>query len=228
MNGTREGESKEPMTPRQEPERPEGGGTPDPDSKKGAVQCWLAEFNSLRNQVVSSQQIQHNLIWVNISVIGAITTVYFTYWHERDLLVFLAIPIVSGLLGLYWVNQGRQTAEIGHYIHQRIRPALHRLCHDEEVMGWDEFIRTGIERTPRTHVTDTLSLRVPRAVAGLTFALPCLVAVGLTATNLKCASWQVALIWSVGLVLTIWLMIAIWRLGRYWIAAVPTKSDRAV
>ena len=228
MNETREGESKEPITPRKEPERPDSGGTPDPDSEKDAVQCWLAEYNSLRNQVLNSMQIQHNLIWVNISVVGAIITVYFTYWQERDFLVFLAIPVVSGLLGLYWVNQGRQTAEIGHYIHQRVRLALQRLCHDEGVIGWDEFIRKGIERTSRTYVTDTLSLRVPRAVAGLTFALPCLIAVGLTATNLKCASWQVALIWSVGLVLTIWLMIASWRLGIYWMAAVPRESDKAV
>ena len=225
MNETGNSKSEEPVAPMKGIQPLGGSGTTLSDTQKEAARCWFAEFNSRHNEILNFQQMQHSLIWVNLSVIGAIITVYFIYWQQRDFLVFLAIPIVSGLLGLYWVGQGRQTAEAGHYIHQQIRPALQTLCNDEGVMGWEEFMRRGMGTTFRRYVADIVSLRVPRVAGGLAFALPSIAAVGLTATNLKCGSWQVILIWSVGLVLTIWLMIVGWRLGKYWITAVPGQGN---
>jgi len=232
MDETENSGSEEPITKTEESENSKGGGTTPPNAQKEAVQCWLAEFNNLRNELLNFQQMQHSLIWVNISVIGAVVTVYFTYLRQENFLVFLAIPIVSGLLGLYWVAQGRQTVKAGRYIYQHIRPALQRLCQDEEVMVWEEFIRREIETTFPKYVIDILSLRVPRAVAGLTFALPSFIAVVVIATDFRSGliqseSWQVAIIWWLGLILTIGLIIAGLKLGQYWKAAVPRKDNEA-
>ncbi|GAH23949.1 unnamed protein product, partial [marine sediment metagenome] len=99
-----------------------GGNTELTNVQKVTAQCWLAEFEGSRNLVLNFQRMQHNLIWVNISIIGAILATYFAY--QQDITLFLAVPIISSLLGIYWVAQGRQTTQIGHYIKDAIVPAL--------------------------------------------------------------------------------------------------------
>ena len=45
------------------------------DAQKTMVaQCWLAEYEGLRNLTLNFQRMQHNLIWVNISAVGIIIT----------------------------------------------------------------------------------------------------------------------------------------------------------
>ena len=48
--------------------------------QKMAAQCWLAEFEGLRNEILNFQRMQHNLIWINISIIiGTLLAIYFAY-----------------------------------------------------------------------------------------------------------------------------------------------------
>jgi len=199
-----------------------GGKTELSDIQKVAAQCWLAEFEGLRNLVLNFQRMQHSLIWVNISVIGAILTIYFAYIN--DITIFLAVPIVSSLLGIYWVSQGRQTAQIGHYIEGEIAPALQTLCHDQKVMVWEDYIREGMKTNFFPYVRDLVLLRVPRATGGLTFAASSMTAVVVTAiglgrTLITCNNWQIASAWWAGLILTFWLIISGYKLGQYWIRA---------
>ncbi|KPK23068.1 MAG: hypothetical protein AMJ70_04375 [Dehalococcoidia bacterium SG8_51_3] len=194
-------------------------------SNREIVQCWLAEFEGLRNLVLNFQRMQHNLIWVNISIMGAFLAIYFSYWQDKpDMTLFLAIPIVSSLLGVYWVAQGRQTSQIGYYIKNKIAPALQTLCNDQKVMMWEDYIREGMGTRFSIYARDLVSLRVPRSIGGLTFLVTFMAALIITAISLgrtfvSCYEWQIASVWWVGLILTLWLIISGYKLGQYWIKA---------
>ncbi len=199
-------------------------------NNKEIVQCWLAEFEGLRNLVLNFQRMQHHLIWVNISIIGAFLAIYFSYWSDKtNMTLFLAIPIVSSLLGIYWVAQGRQTSQIGHYIKNNIAPALQKLCNDQRVMRWEDHIREGIGTSFCSYVRNLGSLRVPRATGGLILLAPSVTALAITGISLgeKITSrneWQIASVWWIGLILTLVLMILGYNLGQYWIKGDKKKS----
>ncbi|MBU4350473.1 MAG: hypothetical protein L6305_09185 [Actinomycetia bacterium] len=191
--------------------------------QKMAAQCWLAEFEGLRNEILSFQRMQHNLIWTNISIIGTLLAIYFAYQSDKTDMILLAVPIVSSLLGVCWVAQGRRISQIGHYIKYNIAPALQTLCHDKKIMGWEDEIREGIETGFFIYVRDLLLLRVPRATGGgLIFVVSSVMGIVITAIGLgraliTCNKWQIASVWWVGLMLTLWFIVSGYKLGQYWI-----------
>ena len=180
------------------------------------AQCWLAEFEGLRNLVLNFQRMQHNLIWVNISAVGVILATAISW----NMVILLAIPFVSSLLGLYWVAQGTQTSQIGHYIRDRIAPALQTLCSSQEVMGWETHIRAEMkDRLKKRRIFQILNpLLIPRATGGLIFVIPCLVGLGLTAKELLVPDqWEIKAVWVVTLILTLVLIFFGYWSGQYWI-----------
>jgi len=200
------------------------------DSEKASIQVWISEFEGLRNLVLNFQRMQHNLIWVNISILGAIITIYYAYWQDKsDMTLFLIIPIVSGLLGIYWVSQGRQTAQIGHYIEGKIAPALKKLCHSRNIMGYETYIRSGMKEGALYLIFDAICLRIPRAIAGVTFVVSSIIGLVITGINLAktllCFNeWQVAFLWWVGLIITLYLISSGIYLGYYWRKVGKKKS----
>jgi len=197
--------------------------------QKMAAQCWLAEFEGLRNEILSFQRMQHNLIWTNISIIGTLLAIYFAYQSDKTDMILLAVPIVSSLLGVCWVAQGRRISQIGYYIKYNIAPALQTLCHDKKIMGWEDEIREGIETGFFIYVRDLLLLRVPRATGGgLIFVVSSVMGIVITAIGLgraliTCNKWQIASVWWVGLMLTLWFIVSGYKLGQYWIKAAKDK-----
>jgi len=197
--------------------------------QKMAAQCWLAEFEGLRNEILNFQRMQHNLIWTNISIIGTLLAIYFAYRSDETDMILLVVPIVSSLLGVCWVAQGRRISQIGHYIKYNIAPALQTLCHDKKIMGWEDEIREGIETDFFIYVRDLLLLRVPRATGGgLIFVVSSVMGIVITAIGLGRAlitwnEWQIASVWWVGLILTLWFIISSYKLGQYWIKASNDK-----
>ena len=197
--------------------------------QKMAAQCLLAEFEGLRNEILNFQRMQHNLIWINISIIGTLLAIYFAYQSDETDMILLVVPIVSSLLGVCWVAQGRRISQIGHYIKNNIAPALQALCHDKKIMGWENEIREGIETDFFIYVRDLLLLRVPRATGGgLIFVVSSVMGIVITAISLGRAlitwnEWQIASVWWVGLILTLWFIISGYKLGQYWIKASKDK-----
>ena len=186
----------------------------------GLVQCWLAEFESLQNEKFNYQRMQHNLIWVNVSVLGAILTIYFAYWPDKaNMALFLAVPIISSLLGIYWVAQGRQTSQVTHYVRDRIAPALQTLSGDPKVIGWEDYVRAEIgNMLKRTKLPQVLApVLIPRAVGGLIFVISCLVGLALSGKELILTEqWQIKALWALGCILTLFLIVIGYWLGQYW------------
>jgi len=197
--------------------------------QKMVAQCWLAEFECLRNEILNFQRMQHNLIWINISIIGTFLAIYFAYRSDKTDMILLIVPIVSSLLGVCWVARGRRISQTGHYIKNNIAPALQTLCHDKKIMGWENEIREGIGTGFFIYVRDLLLLRVPRNTGGgLIFIVSSLMSIAITAVNLGNAlltwkKWQIVSVWWVGLILTLWLIISSYKLSQYWIKAVNDK-----
>ena len=181
------------------------------------VQCWLAEFEGLRNLILNSQRMQHNLIWVNTSAIGAIVAAVIQLNNPT---VLLALPIISGLLGIYWVGQGTQISEMGHYVKDKIAPALQTICHNQEVMGWEAHIRPEIAATGiKKRLSEILGpFRLPRAIGGFTFIVSCVFGLATTFNAFtRLEHLQTTVLWISGLILTLYLGISGLMMGRHWI-----------
>jgi len=184
--------------------------------RQAAVQCWLAEYESLRNHIVNFQRMQHNLIWVNISAAGIILTAAI---YLDMMILLLAMPFVSSLLGLYWVAQGIQTSHIGLYIRDKIAPALQELSLNHEVMGFESHVRTGkTSRLSKNRFFKIFKpLLIPRAAGGLFFVITSFVGLGFTGNELlEPNQWEIKVIWLIALIFTFFLIgIGYWS-GHYW------------
>jgi len=192
------------------------------DVQKLAAQCWLAEFESQRNLVLNCQRMMHNLIWINISIIGAIWTVYFAYLKDtEDMALFLAIPIVSSLLGIYWCAQGLQITQMGGYIKQKIARELRKLSQDDTVMRWEDYVRKDIKTDFRSYVKLLLH---SRAMGGLIFVVSSSIALAITKFILSEETtipnkWELTTVWFIGLTLTVILILMGFYLLVAWINA---------
>lgn len=199
-----------------------------------AAQCWLVEFEGLRNEILNFQRMQNNLIWINISIVGTFLGIYFAYQSQpyKTDIILLAIPIVSSLLGICWVAHGWRISQIGHYIKHNIAPALQTLCHDKKIMGWEDEVRKGIGKGFFIYVRDILLLRVPRATGGgLVFVVSSVMgivitAIGLGRTLITCHDWQITSVWWLGLILTLWFIISGYKLSHYWIKAGKDNTNK--
>ena len=187
------------------------------------TQCWLAEFESLRNQILNYQQMQHNLIWINISAVGIILTATLTasiYWDWDWVIILLAMPFVSSLLGLSWVAQGIAISTAGHYVRQRVAPALQTLCLSPEVMGWEVHIRTNLkERVNKRRLFRILNpLLIPFGSGASIFVLSCLIGLGFTGTEVMMFNqWQIRALWGLAFILTLVLIVSIYWGSQHWI-----------
>lgn len=178
-----------------------------------AVKCWLTEFEGLRNEILNYQRMQNNLIWTNIFIVGTIMGIYFSFMDNKENVILLLIPIISSLLGICWIAHGWRISQIGHYIKSNIAPSLQSLCNDKKILGWEEYVREGIESSFWNYVCDLFLLRVPRATGGgLLFAVFSVMGIVIT-FKYK----DVFYIRCFGVILTLWFMITGYKLVNYWI-----------
>ena len=185
--------------------------------KEIAIKCWLSEFESLQNEKVNYQRMQHNLVWVNISALGIILTAITAEY--LDILTLLALPFISGLLGLYWVTNGIQTSWVTHYVQDRIAKELNTLSGGQNVMEWENYARSEVESIiSKKGVSVIVSpLSIPRAAGALVFVGSCLLGLGLTVEKaFENCQWEIIALWVGGCLLTLYLIVGGCWLGLYW------------
>ena len=172
-----------------------------------ALECWLAEFRALRDAIMVRLRFQLIITAINVSAIGTITGLAFS-----DFRLFIAMPIVAPLLGAWFINQTTDLDMAGHYIHDKIAPALQRLSGDQTVLRWEHEIRA-IERS-RSLLGRVLLWRP----AVYLFLLPSVVGLIISCKELlRGTEWWLWALWVVGLVLLVFL-VWYWQWERkYWL-----------
>lgn len=97
-------------------------------------ELFLAEYNSLRMEIVKRVEIQHQLI--SLALIAPGTILAIGVQTQKGLLVLL-YPVFAMFLSAAWSHNGRRVGTIGTYLDQKIQAfnALH-------IMRWEHYFRT--------------------------------------------------------------------------------------
>ena len=186
------------------------------DAQKMEAQSWLADFQTSRSQIQDYQRAQDNLLWVNTAATGAVVTAAIALQSATTPLVhfLLAIPIISGFLGIYWVALGMKTITVSNYIRKKIAPRLQILCSNDDVIGLEAYFREKAGIIARVKILNVIT--IPAAIAGFTFVVFCVAGLFITApTVLVSCEWGLKVIWWFSLVLTLSLVFYGLLLGKY-------------
>lgn len=173
------------------------------------IQVWLSEFSGLTNQSLSRHRLQQAAVALNMSLLTTalgITLIQPAWW---DIKILLMIPLLSSLLGFYYLHQEFQITANGFYIRDRIRPKVVELTSDTEIMGWELW-----DREYKRSLAEPLvfSLSIPAI-----YTIPSvMVLVATFQPTFEGGNW-IVVAWIVGSVLTAFTIIFwfIWR--NHWL-----------
>lgn len=93
----------------------------------------LAQFQSLRAEILQLTQIQSQLIGVNVVALGALLSVAV---QGNNAAVILIYPLISLILGLSWLNHAHSISRIAQFIAKEIEPWYLR-----GTSRWESYLR---------------------------------------------------------------------------------------
>jgi hypothetical protein len=94
----------------------------------------LAQFQSLRAEILQLNQMQSQLVGVNVVALGALLSVAV---QGSKATVVLIYPLVSLILGLSWLNHAYSIRRTAQFIAREIEPRYFR-----RTSGWESYLRT--------------------------------------------------------------------------------------
>ncbi|MFG1793691.1 hypothetical protein [Nocardia sp. NPDC049149] len=146
---------------------------PDTENASRIVQCALAEFAALRNELDDFSRAQRTIMNLNIS--GNAVIVGFVLSHKAGPQLLLVVPYLSITLGLLYQTYLLQIERIGDYVNDVIRPLLVDSTGDDRVFGWERDLRANLYLKPGTKLAGRLSfvlLILITPAVGLLWVIP--------------------------------------------------------
>jgi hypothetical protein len=116
------------------------------EDKGQGVEALIAQFTALRNEIEYRTQAQSNLVQLNITAIGAVGG--FGLSQYADERVLLLVPVISTMLGLFWLDHAAVIVGIGDFIRDRILPKLALQAGLRDMPNWEEFVQERERRLP--------------------------------------------------------------------------------
>jgi hypothetical protein len=114
----------------------------DPDADK-ITTVVLAEFTALRAEIVSRATVQAGLITLNITAVG--TAIGFAIGGAAFRpYILLAVPFLSGILGMSWIDHARNNTSLGMYIGRVLWPRLREIS--GEIPSREDDVRSAESR----------------------------------------------------------------------------------
>ena len=118
------------------------------------VQSWLAEYEALQNERLTSHRYQEMLLEISIIVLGVIVGVIVVMKIFPYALV-LTMSLILSCLGLLWVGENRRSLIRSHYLANTIAPALRRLIGSPEIMGGAGYVESAEKAIGRLLIKST-------------------------------------------------------------------------
>jgi hypothetical protein len=87
------------------------------DAKEHYTQAVLAEYNSMRNEVIKRIELRYQIINLSLVISGVLFT---TGFNSKQASVFLIYPFISSLLFSLWLHNGNAIMVIGTYLRDKI------------------------------------------------------------------------------------------------------------
>lgn len=94
----------------------------------------LAQFQSLRAEILQLNQMQSQLVGVNVVALAALLSVAVQGSRATVVLIY---PLVSLILGLSWLNHAYSICRTAQFIAREIEPRYFR-----RISGWESYLRT--------------------------------------------------------------------------------------
>ena len=126
-----------------------------PVAGPGVVDVALAEFSALRSEIDNLASAHRTMINLNITVVAAITGLVLA--NRADPHLLLALPLVSGAIGLVYQWYVMHAKHIGDYIDETLRPLLVEQTGDDRMLAWEHRLRTEVYRRPGSAITSRIA-----------------------------------------------------------------------
>ena len=168
---------------------------PSPDPAKVASQFVLGEFDALRQEILRLDQARDASLALNVAPIGAIIGAFFGPGEEKRL-ILLGLPLLSPILGWYYIEQNYRIRHASEYIRDQLSCTATTLSGGLPVLMWEQYLDRQRQGRPKWWPVvnnAALFLFVVPAVIGLIFGSNC--------CNDN-ESFTVSLMWALGLFFT--------------------------
>jgi hypothetical protein len=109
---------------------------------KAMLQCVLTEFNALRAEFLSRLNTENLLVLGAIAFLGTIAGVAFKTGGQVSVDIFLLVPVILSLIGIFYINQRLSNTAIGLYIKTDLAERVRILLHlSADVFRWETYVR---------------------------------------------------------------------------------------
>ena len=98
----------------------------------------LAEYNTLRSEILQRSEFQNRFVQIHIVALTSI--IGFTFYQGLKLWALFLIPIESSLFGLWYLDQNIMCIKIGEYIQTSIEPRVSTLLNEINIMNWESYL----------------------------------------------------------------------------------------
>lgn len=100
---------------------------------EGFVELIVAEYTSLRNEILKPLELQVQLISLNVIALGTMLSFGI---QAGNSVVILIYPLLSLILGISWLNHSHANSRCAAYLSQELEPQL-----GGKVLGWGNYVR---------------------------------------------------------------------------------------
>ncbi len=102
------------------------------------VQSWLAEYEAVQNERLTSYRYQEMLIEISIIAFGIIIGLIVALNISSPALI-LTMSLICSSLGLLWLAENRRSLTCSNYISNSIAPALRELTGNPEIFAAESY-----------------------------------------------------------------------------------------
>ena len=114
------------------------------------LEVYLNEYTSLKNEAVQRIRFRDNLLYVNLTVIGAIIS-YAATNKEAHYYALLLVPWICFILGWTYIVNDQKISAIGLYVRHELSDKINTLLgqKNESLFGWEIAHRSDEKRLER-------------------------------------------------------------------------------
>ncbi|HJQ47298.1 MAG TPA: hypothetical protein VJ870_13435 [Amycolatopsis sp.] len=98
-----------------------------------AEQLVATEFMALRGDLLKHIELQFQLVAVSVVALGTILSVGY---QTRNAAIMSLYPLVSLILGIYWLNMAHTIIRVGTYLKEVLEPLM-----SPAQCGWEHYVR---------------------------------------------------------------------------------------
>ncbi len=111
---------------------------PNFDAKRAAIDATLAEYNTLREEILFRMRAADYFAVLALAGLSAAIGIA----SEGSDLLFLGVSYLASMSGILYLNQLLLSRRVGHYIATRIEPRVARYTGMPDALSWEGFVRT--------------------------------------------------------------------------------------